>query len=44
MVETESDVDFNVRRDSDIVEVVLAVVDVQDSNETKVVPEDEGNQ
>ena len=42
MVETESDVDFDVRIDSDIVEVVPVFVDVQDNNdETNVVPEDE---
>ena len=39
MVETESDVDFDVRIYSDIVEVVPVFVDVQDNNdETNVVP------
>ena len=33
MVETESDVDFDVRIDSDIVEVVPVFVDVQDNND-----------
>ena len=40
MVEIESDVDFDVRLDSDIVEVV-PVVPVQHNDETNVVPEHE---